>query len=191
MKTIVENEFGDKIELTDGVEYRSRILSLENELKQVRRSLDAANQEIRRLEAEHTYEKENLLAQVGNREVTLADLRVTLESRVRSHESPFEYRAFVPMVALRDLEIIAKKDAEYGGSWKKRGGQNAFFMMARKWDRLEEQLKKHHFDIFEAGRLDCREEGVVDDIGDLRRYLILIESEITHLVRRDQEIRDR
>jgi hypothetical protein len=66
----------------------------------------------------------------------------------------------------------------YGNSWKKRGGVGAFMMLARKWDRLEQLLStKYNFDIFLAMDQDDRGEGIIDDIRDLRRYLLLVEAE--------------
>lgn len=70
-----------------------------------------------------------------------------------------------------DCEIIRQKDKEYGGSWYRRGGRGAFFMLARKWDRIEEAVKKHGTQIFAT---DERAEGILDDFGDLRRYLLLV-----------------
>ena len=51
-------------------------------------------------------------------------------------------------------------------------------MLARKWDRLENQIRKHNYEIFEAIYADPSPEGILDDIGDLRRYLFLVEAEI-------------
>ncbi len=82
-----------------------------------------------------------------------------------------------------DLKVIEIKDKEYGSSWKKRGGQGAFMMLARKFDRMETQINKiickhkevpggnylHNFITF-----DDRDEGILDDVQDLRRYFILI-----------------
>jgi hypothetical protein len=51
-------------------------------------------------------------------------------------------------------------------------------MLARKWDRIENQAKKENYDIFETIRKDPREEGIIDDIRDLRRYLLLVEAEM-------------
>lgn len=81
-------------------------------------------------------------------------------------------------VAKKDVEEIKRKDAEYGGSWKRRGGVGAFMMLARKWDRIEEQVKKANYDIFTASLADSRDEGLLDDIRDLRRYLTLVEAEV-------------
>lgn len=77
-----------------------------------------------------------------------------------------------------DIHGLTNAKESYGDSWKKRGGVGAFMMAARKWDRLEIQVNKHNFDIFKACDEDRRSEGILDDIRDLRRYLILIESEI-------------
>jgi len=110
-------------------------------------------------------------------------------------------------IASKDCDTLRRKDKEYGGSWLKRGGVGAFMMAARKWDRLEEHVSAGSvqpggppedfagmtpeqmieackkvvapkFDIIQSALLDQREEGVLDDIGDLRRYLLLIEAEI-------------
>lgn len=80
-------------------------------------------------------------------------------------------------LADRDVASIQEKDREYGGSWKKRGGVGAFMMLARKWDRLEKQVEAQGYDVFKAIREDQRSEGVLDDIRDLRRYLLLVEAE--------------
>lgn len=81
-------------------------------------------------------------------------------------------------IAMRDVEVLEQKNKEYGDSWKKRGGIGAFMMLARKWDRLHEQVSKSNFDVLLAAEIDSREEGVLDDIRDLRRYLLLVETEI-------------
>ena len=72
-------------------------------------------------------------------------------------------------------------EQSYGDSWKQRGGVGAFMMLARKWDRLEKQTKKFKWDIFQAAHEDKRDEGIIDDIRDLRRYLLLVEAEITRM----------
>lgn len=77
-------------------------------------------------------------------------------------------------------DVLGLREAQkhYGDSWKRRGGANCFFMLVRKMDRIEIQVAKYHHDIFEAARQDQREEGILDDIKDLRRYLLLTEAEI-------------
>ena len=74
-----------------------------------------------------------------------------------------------------DVEGLLKAEQSYGDSWKKRGGVGAFMMLARKWDRIENQVKKHGWNVFLAMERDRRPEGIADDIKDLRRYLLLIE----------------
>tara|TARA_R110002153_G_scaffold132597_2_gene281644 strand:- start:14567 stop:14980 length:414 start_codon:yes stop_codon:yes gene_type:complete len=97
-------------------------------------------------------------------------------------------------IASQDAKVLRDKDREYGGSWLKRGGVGAFMMLARKWDRLEQAMSKEipavslssghitkpigTYDIIERALADGREEGILDDIGDLRRYLLLVESEV-------------
>ena len=90
---------------------------------------------------------------------------------------------------LEQLDRITTEDAaglktaakSYGHSWKKRGGVGAFMMLARKWDRLEERLKKPEiaWDIFKGIAVDTRNEGLIDDVRDLRRYLALVEAEMS------------
>tara|TARA_B100000900_G_scaffold406951_1_gene418825 strand:- start:8010 stop:8342 length:333 start_codon:yes stop_codon:yes gene_type:complete len=81
-------------------------------------------------------------------------------------------------LAWGDVEILKEAEKSYGTSWKQRGGVGAFMMLARKWDRLENQVKKHGWDVFQTALEDSRAEGILDDIGDLRRYLLLVESHI-------------
>jgi len=84
---------------------------------------------------------------------------------------------------ITDLDVVSLLEAEkhYGDSWKKRGGVDSFMMLARKWDRIEHQVEKTDFNILEACTLDTRPEGIMDDIRDLRRYLILVENEMLPL----------
>lgn len=88
------------------------------------------------------------------------------------------YREFIPTIAAEDTERVLQKDKEYGASWKRRGGVGAYMVMIRKVDRLEEQCKKHGYDIFKACRDTSTGEGLLDTIRDLRSYLDLIEAEV-------------
>ena len=89
------------------------------------------------------------------------------------------YRDHVREVAKDDVALILRKDEEYGGSWLKRGGVGAAMMALRKVDRLEQQLKKHGYDVFAACKVARRTtEGLRDTLQDLRGYLILIEAEL-------------
>lgn len=84
------------------------------------------------------------------------------------------------------VDVILYKNREYGGSWKSRGGVGAFMMFARKWDRLENALTIRNEkgvsvgfrDLFELAITDDRPEGIIDDLEDLRNYLILAIDEI-------------
>lgn len=81
-------------------------------------------------------------------------------------------------IALADASALHLAAISYGDSWKKRGGVGAFMMLARKWDRIENQLQKPpKGDLFGHLVIDKRKEGLIDDIVDLRRYLLLVQTE--------------
>jgi len=80
--------------------------------------------------------------------------------------------------ALADIIQLMNKNQAYGSSWKRRGGVGAFMMAARKWDRLEEIMKGVGYDVFVSDVKDIGGETVRDQVGDLRRYLMLIETEL-------------
>lgn len=81
-------------------------------------------------------------------------------------------------IAANDVAALDVGALSYGDSWCKRGGTGAFHVgLARKWDRIELQAKRHNYDIFEAIKQDRRPEGIMDDIRDLRRYLLLVEAQ--------------
>jgi len=76
----------------------------------------------------------------------------------------------------QDIDALKKAEISYGDSWRKRGGIGAFMMLARKWDRIENQTNKQGYDMFAAIFADTSDTGLLDDIRDLRRYLLLVES---------------
>jgi hypothetical protein len=82
----------------------------------------------------------------------------------------------VSELAKEDAVALLRAEASYGDSWRKRGGVGAYMMLARKWDRLELQVEQHGYDVFKAIAEDPRQEGIIDDIRDLRRYLFLVEA---------------
>jgi hypothetical protein len=86
-------------------------------------------------------------------------------------------------IADEDVAGLERAQKSYGDSWKKRGGVGAFMMLARKWDRLEGRVSQRaddgvRWDIFSHIEADERAEGLIDDIRDLRRYLLLVEAEM-------------
>ena len=82
----------------------------------------------------------------------------------------------VIQLAQEATQSLHRAEASYGDSWRKRGGVGAYMMLARKWDRLELQVEQHGYDVFKAVAQDQRQEGIIDDIRDLRRYLFLVEA---------------
>ena len=84
-------------------------------------------------------------------------------------------------IAQEDIVSLIESEKSYGDSWKRRGGTGAFMMLARKFDRIEQQAEHCNYDVFEAGIKFDGEDGLLDDIGDLRRYLFLVEQHIRSL----------
>lgn len=103
---------------------------------------------------------------------------------------PMSYLDFLEVIAEEDVAGLKKAEESYGDSWKKRGGVGAFMMLARKWDRIEKQVSHRdtgaldakfpgdRWNIFAHVEADDRPEGLIDDIRDLRRYLMLVEGEL-------------
>ncbi len=85
-----------------------------------------------------------------------------------------------------DVAELEEAYVSYGDSWRKRGGVGAYMMLARKWDRLENKVKEYDWDIFEAIDEDPRDEGILDDIRDLRRYLLLVDEFINNREKYDE-----
>ena len=90
-------------------------------------------------------------------------------------------------IAQKDLDALKRAEESYGDSWRRRGGVGAFMMLARKFDRIEHQSEKHGWDIFEAGEAFKGEAGLLDDIRDLRRYLILVEDFVLQNDNKEEE----
>ena len=84
-----------------------------------------------------------------------------------------------------DVSKLEQAERSYGDSWRKRGGIGAFMMLARKWDRIENQVSKDGYDIFKTINNDPSSSGILDDIRDLRRYLLLVEGYVTNEVNND------
>ena len=84
----------------------------------------------------------------------------------------------IQQLADQDVDSLKESEKSYGDSWRSRGGVGAFMMLARKFDRVEHQSEKHGWDVFEAGAVYSGEAGLLDDVRDLRRYLLLVEQEI-------------
>ncbi len=91
----------------------------------------------------------------------------------------FEYHSNIPFIANADVNTVIKRDKEYGASWKLRGGVGAFMMIARKWDRIEKEAKERGWDIFKVLEEEHMDPKLtIDDIRDLRRYLLLLDAEM-------------
>lgn len=100
------------------------------------------------------------------------------------NDSGDKFLDYLHEIAEEDAEGLIKAQQSYGNSWKSRGGVGAYMMACRKSDRLDNRIKRKPanggdaYDIFAHIASDERAEGVIDDIRDLRRYLLLIEAEM-------------
>ena len=52
------------------------------------------------------------------------------------------------IISAEDWTSLDKAEQDYGDSWRKRGGVGAYMMLARKWDRIENQVVEKGWDIF-------------------------------------------
>lgn len=114
----------------------------------------------------------------------------TVKERENDMSESQAYWDLMNSIMTEDRRVLQEKGESYGESWKKRGGVGAFMMLARKWDRIEIQVSKKMiakdqnigsiaYDIFEHIEQDTKPEGILDDIRDLRRYLLLVETEMS------------
>lgn len=91
----------------------------------------------------------------------------------------------IQQLAANDVAVLEEKGRTYGDSWRKRGGVGAFMMLSRKWDRIENIALGAGYDIFVSGFENTGD--ILDDIADLRRYLLLVEAHICYLQKGDTE----
>ena len=90
------------------------------------------------------------------------------------------------VIVQQDVQRLVKAQEKYGDSWRKRGGQEAFYNWSRKVDRVEVACEKTNHDIFAAiqatpasdGTFDGK-DGLLDDLRELRHYILLIEEFVT------------
>lgn len=100
---------------------------------------------------------------------------------VSSQNDRMYHVPFIVPIATEDGVCLPIREDQYQASWKERGGIGAFMMLGRKWDRIEAASKKVSYDIFTAIGHDAGSTGLIDDIRDLRGYLILVEAEMRAL----------
>lgn len=93
----------------------------------------------------------------------------------------YAYDVYFNQIVTRDIEILRKKDEEYGASWLEYGGTGAFFVTVRKWDRIRHQLRKHNWDVFAAYADGTTSERFADTVMDFRNYLVLWEARAIEL----------
>lgn len=74
----------------------------------------------------------------------------------------------------QDYSYLIKRDQEYHASWLKRGGVGAFMTFCRKWDRFAPMVCEYNRNALD---MLAAHPDRIDDVQDLRRYLLLVESE--------------
>ena len=139
----------------------------------------------------HKDRRQEILKRLGSCDLaTLQRLAAMVDdAQSGAVDSERGYLDHLKPVAKSDIGGLLKAERSYGNSWKKRTGIGAFMMLARKWDRIEQRVAKDiggasggptatRYDIFEHIAADRRAEGIIDDIRDLRRYLMLVEAEM-------------
>tara|TARA_R110000796_G_scaffold62416_2_gene143951 strand:- start:1682 stop:1972 length:291 start_codon:yes stop_codon:yes gene_type:complete len=89
---------------------------------------------------------------------------------------------FIKKLAESDVTALVRAQESYGDSWRSRGGVGAFMMLARKWDRIENQVGNDKYDVFKTITDDPSNDGILDDIRDLRRYLLLVEAHVSRKI---------
>jgi len=106
-----------------------------------------------------------------------------MAKKQNTKRQPNDYRSQVKTVAAEDVALLTKKGEDYADTWKAEGGYSAFFNIYRKWQRIYQQIKQDKpncpkYDVFAHIAADTRQDGIIDDIKDLRCYLLLIEAEM-------------
>lgn len=116
-----------------------------------------------------------------------------LDKRYAYSTDGLPHTDFGKMQTLQDetLTLCQKKDSEYGASWCRRGGVGAFFTIWRKADRLEEQLKKVDFNIFDVSDDPNSTESLDETIRDFANYLYLALEKRKAIRERDAMIKRR
>jgi hypothetical protein len=100
-----------------------------------------------------------------------------------------DYLRYLTPVANSDVRGLINAEKSYGISWKLRGGVDTYHMLRRKWVRVEKCTSEavspqgsspgaSPYDVFEHIAANPQPNGILDDIRDLRRYLMLCEAEI-------------
>ena len=86
-----------------------------------------------------------------------------------------EFRERVKSILNSTHEQLVSARGSYGESWVSRGGVGAFMNLARKWDRITRASEQKDWNILKALDDDKRQEGLIDDLRDLRDYIVLVD----------------
>lgn len=153
----------------------------------------AAAREVRGVAVSSEDRRKALLDRLARCDLESLELAARLAG-VGDHPAPSAptssaYLEFLKSVAASDVQGLVNAEKSYGVSWKLRGGVDTFHMLLRKWGRIETRLAEavpaqngavaaSPYDVFEHLEADRSSHGLIDDIRDLRRYLMLGEAEL-------------
>ena len=104
------------------------------------------------------------------------NLMVSLSEKFKtqSAEMPDTDYSWIRTKASDLVDLLIKKNSEYGSSWRRRGGVGAFFTIWRKADRLEAQLKSRGYNIFDVTDDPTSTESLDETLIDFWCYLGLV-----------------
>lgn len=86
--------------------------------------------------------------------------------------------AMIEEIVREDVQGLQDGYKKYGNSWRRYAGVSAFFNIFRKVDRIEKACIENGYDIFLAAKAFPGDTGLLDDVRDCRRYLLLVEEYI-------------
>jgi len=98
----------------------------------------------------------------------------------------FDYHKHLNDICRADVEYVRYKDRHYDASWKEDGGPGAYFTMKRPIDRFIAIAKREQYDIFGViirEGLEGPDGSLIACVRDARRYLLLLEAELTEQAR--------
>ncbi len=106
----------------------------------------------------------------------IKSLMVSLSEKFKtqSAEMPDTDYSWIRAKASDLVDLLIKKNSEYGSSWRRRGGVGAFFTIWRKADRLEAQLKSRGYNLFDVTDDPTSTESLDETLIDFWCYLGLV-----------------
>lgn len=115
---------------------------------------------------------EQLKSQDAIRDTLIQMYKTYTERQDTLHPDGVNAQKVIPAI----LQLQHDKEAVYGQSWRKYGMASAFFNTARKWDRIDNIMRKaleHGTNILTTGEAGTAQETFMDTVVDLASYSLL------------------